>query len=234
MDVVYASKESKNNEELIYSLRSLANFEHENVYIVGGKPKKIKNVIHIERYQKLLPKDRNIELNLKLACLQEDLSESFVYMNDDIFFLVPQKSIPALHNGPISRRYNYYKTFKQKHWMDGLDAILDLLKKYGIADPFNYEMHTPMVMEKSKVLEMLEIRDREFPDPNFLFHLKTFYGNYFNIGGRESQDVKVSHERLNNEFISKHRFFLSTNDETFKGYAGDYIKAMFPDKSPYG
>ncbi len=40
LDIVYFVKESAQNEELRYSLRSVEkNFPHRNVWFVGGKPK---------------------------------------------------------------------------------------------------------------------------------------------------------------------------------------------------
>lgn len=233
MDVVYISKEATQNEELIYSLRSLKNVEHDKVFIAGGKPRKVKNVQHVTRYQKLLPKDRNIELNLKLAAEREDLSEEFIYMNDDFFFMNPVGSIPNLHRGTISSFYDYYKSFKSVAYMEGLDATLELLAKYGIDDPYNYELHYPLRMEKKKVLEMHEIRERELPDPYLLFHMRTFYGNYFKIGGRQARDCKVGFEERNHEWALGQGDYISTTEETFKGFIGDHIKSLFPDKSPY-
>lgn len=234
MDVVYATKEAKHNEELIYSLRSLSNFPHDNVYIVGGKPRKVKHTTHLTRYQKLLPKDRNVELNLKIAAEDPNLSEEFLFMNDDFFFVRPVYTMPYLHRGPISLLYDYYKSFKSAQYMAGLDATIELLAKYGIDEPLDYELHYPMRMEKSKVLEMHEIRERELPDPYLLFHMRTFYGNYFKVGGRQTKDCKVGYEEHNNEWALGQSDFLSTNEETFKGFIGDHIKSLFPDKSHYG
>ena len=44
MDIVYLVKNSRTNDELTYSLRTLVNVPHDKVFLVGGCPDNIKKI----------------------------------------------------------------------------------------------------------------------------------------------------------------------------------------------
>ena len=95
VDLVYkiGSKcDWSNYEELRYSIRSaMENFEDlGKIYIIGNSPEWIdkNHVIYIpceDPYKR--NKDANLINKLILACSNERLSNSFVNMSDDMFFL---------------------------------------------------------------------------------------------------------------------------------------------------
>ena len=47
-DIVYFVKDTKTNEELKYSLRSLVNFPHKSVWFYGGGPRDLNPDFHIK------------------------------------------------------------------------------------------------------------------------------------------------------------------------------------------
>ncbi len=78
-----------NNDELRYSLRSvekhLKNFR--NVYIIGQKPDFLKDVVHIPHEDIDRSKETNIYKKILRGCQDETISDQFLFMNDDHFFL---------------------------------------------------------------------------------------------------------------------------------------------------
>ena len=60
MDIVYVVGENERNESLKYSLRSLKNIPHDDVYIIGHKPAWVKNVKYVNRIQRVRNKFQNI------------------------------------------------------------------------------------------------------------------------------------------------------------------------------
>ena len=87
----------------------------------------------------------------------------------------------------------------------------------------NYAVHLPMLLEKEKVLEVLN----EFDGPMF----RSLYGNYWDIGGVDRPDVKIA---TNNEKPKEDAQFVSTSDTSFQyGEVGKYLRRIFPDKSKW-
>lgn len=62
-DIVYFVKESDENEELRYSLRSLKNFPHKRVWFYGGCPKGLKPDVHVYVEQNEQNKWQNVNKN---------------------------------------------------------------------------------------------------------------------------------------------------------------------------
>ncbi len=148
-----------NNWELRYALRSLsANFPHRNVYIVGIKPKWIQNIIHIPFVDGGL-KNYNLALKVLAACRLQELSDTFLYMHDDHFFTTPLQDIPDYYDGTIEewQRKNINSEYKK--------AI------YNTPPGLYYDNHTPKLMNKFNVVELL--RERWLKD-------KLFKSTYFN------------------------------------------------------
>src|SRR5690606_9190627 len=97
--VLYFVKDGERNEELRYSLRSLANFDHDRVVIVGGKPSWVTGVDFF-RGNRFPGKWGNVYDNLRIAC--EHVDGEFVVMNDDIFITRPTTLLPSLHRGSLT------------------------------------------------------------------------------------------------------------------------------------
>src|SRR5690554_4826136 len=100
MDVVYVV--GQHTDELRYSMRSLRNVEHDQVWIVGTLPDWARNVRLIpaeDRYEKA----RNITEKMYAAASHPEVSDPFIYFNDDFFALKPA-SIPNRHRGKVDVR----------------------------------------------------------------------------------------------------------------------------------
>lgn len=220
-DVVYiVGPNCGDASELRYSLRSLVNIPHSRVFIVGNLPAWAKNVTHIPTRQ-LSTRYLNAFRNLVAACESRQIGESFIFMNDDFFIMKKLESLPALHRGPISIHRLHHSGMYFKQIMNTKRA----LENEGFSKILSYELHVPMIFEKSKLLTALRLAQaRGVPNK------RTFYGNYWGVGGQQIDDVKISDGRS----PTGQEVFLSTSDGSFRRYeVGRYIRARFPDPCEY-
>ena len=84
-DIVYFVKDTKVNEELKHSVRSLKNFPHNKVWFYGGCPDGLKPDHHIYIKQDQPTKWQNIFEMFKMACKNKDITKNFWLFNDDFF-----------------------------------------------------------------------------------------------------------------------------------------------------
>lgn len=233
MDVVYLLKECRQNPELTYSMRSLANLPHNRVFMVGGCPDNInkQKIAHVPALQGN-NKFRNTTNNIQLVCHNKELSEDFILMNDDFFVLKPIKDPVAelnLCRGEIETVLQEYK--KRFHnfcssYIQGMMQTKVFLEDIGIKNPLSYELHIPMVLNKKKILELFKL---PYINTINVFHWRSVYGNLYLKESKQINDVKVLVDYFHPLGSDK---FLSTEDNSFQR-CRIYLNNLFPDKSPY-
>jgi len=217
MDYVYICR-SGDNEELRFSLRSvLQNTDCGNVWIVGGKPDwYIGNYIRVEDFGN---KFENITNCYKAISNSDQISEDFVLMNDDFYILKQTDSPPLFYDGTLSNKID---THMSKHGMSAYARVLVRAKKElvkaGISDPLCYDVHTPMMFNKT----MLSYLNHTNNAP------RSTYGNMYNLGGIDIKDVKIYHNTSNSDISSLS--FVSTEDDSFH-LIQDQLSALFPYKT---
>lgn len=231
MDIVYIVRPGDDNEELRYSLRTVAkNLPHRRVVIAGHTPDWVKNVHSIEVSQDG-DKYENAAKNWAAAMDDESVSEAFIAMNDDFYIMKPLHTLPTLHRGDLERVIGYYiKT--PGPYLYNMRETRDMLLKLGCQETElkSYALHVPMVMEKTKrrittyAIEALGKREHNV-------QMRTLYGNLWRIGGEEMADVKSSNR---NSVIAKNDTFLSSNDQAFnEGSIGQLLREQFSEKCNY-
>ena len=229
MDIVYVVGPGERNEELRYSLRSLRNLPHDTVWIAGYIPKWVTGVGRIPVEQNGGSKFTNANANIRAACLHPEVSEEFVYFNDDFFVIRPIEQVPVVQRGPLAPmlRPNHRRKPKSLGYNGGRRETFQLLQELGYRDPIAYEpLHTPMRFEKAKLLEALDI-GAKVP----ALHYRTLYGNLNAIGGTPHRNVKLSNRMALPE---PDWAFVSTNEKSFeRGKVGQMLRKRFPDPSPY-
>lgn len=222
MDLVYICG-PRVGGELRHSLRSVANLPHDRVWIAGHKPDWCVNVRHLPTRQRST-KHVNSMRNLMTALDCPDVSDPFVLMNDDFFVMQPIQSVSALHAGPMADIIDWYRERHRSQYLWAMVATRDLLVSLGHTDPLGYDLHVPMVLDKAALHGVLEV-GASVPR----VHYRSLYGNLQHVGGERSDDPKV-YSRDDAGPIGP---FLSTNDTTWLGLAGDRVRAAFPVPSPY-
>ena len=228
MDFVYICKDG-DNEELRYSIRSvMASFPNAKVWLVGGRPSWYTgDFIFIQQRS---AKYINAVNNLKAICASEDISEEFVLMNDDFYIIKPIDSVETFHGGLLLDKINLYKKISQKSgYIFKLEKTFDKLRDLGLKSPLDYELHLPMIMEKKK----LKITLKHGSD----FLWRSMYGNLFNVGGVQIEDVKVYTEgpltAKSYQIKNKEHRYLSSTDTSFIMLYDNILKDLFKTKCIY-
>lgn len=237
LDVVYFLRSYATTDELRYSLRSLKNLPHRDVYFVGAPLptsawwQNWQNVRHVYHPQ-IHGKWQNTADMLNEIWKLEELSDEFILMNDDFFILKPLDKLEYFTNGLLSKRVN--KTARGLLIGDGkysgygtLLNNADLWLKREGYPRMNYEVHCPFIYNKKKLGEMLKI----IPAESYAAR-RSLYGNIYSVGGKNlSRDVKIADKT---RIPGADDIFCSTSDTSFSlGKVGRYLRRVFEEKSPY-
>lgn len=189
MDLVYilGSGSKWKNRELRYSLRSVEKFlPHSKVFIVGERPEWLTNITHIPATDAYGHKLKNAIGKIRAACLDRRVSDNFILMNDDFFFLREVDKIEAFTLGTIDDCIRDHKTHDGYYYKAMLQTRA-LLQETGFERAASYEVHYPIVFNKWKFLQMTHAIKWE--ETGYLF--RSVYGNVFGIGSKERKDTKL-------------------------------------------
>lgn len=233
MDIVYVVKDSAYNDELRYSLRSVAkNFPHRKVYFYGGKPVGLKPDVQVVVNQVGDTKYDRVQNMLKMICENDDISDDFVLFNDDFFVLNKQED-PFPRRVSVDTLADYIVWIEIKNGMRPTPYTAELKKtlaeiwKKGFACPESYELHVPMVLNKKKLLNVIN-------SCNGLHGIRTIYGNMYDDCEYLVYDNDVKIVDLDSVPSVSEDDFVSTSDESFAdGEVGKFIRDMFPKKCKY-
>ncbi len=223
MDCVYICRPGE-NEELRYSIRSVVNnLPHDNIWVVGYKPEWYSgNFISVPN---TTTKFENIRLAIKTAAETENISKDFILMNDDFFIVKPVENVKILHGGLLIDKINRYKEILgPNRYVSILENTYKFLIKNKIESPLDYDIHTPMPINKDNILKI--INRRHFP--------RSLYGNIFNIGGELTKDVKIYPEgNLRKNDVDQDSPYISAQDDSFNLIYEGFLKNNFNIKSKY-
>ena len=228
-DVVYIVRKGDRNDELRYSLRSLRNLPHGNVWIVGYQPEWVTGTHHLATIQ-AGTKRENGHQNLVTASQCGDITEDFILMNDDFFVMHPIVRIPTLHRGTVDETITEFTRKRRGNgsYVASMIQTRNVLQGLGYTKPLSYELHVPIVINRERFLEAVHIVAGL---GGTALNKRTVYGNVHNIGGDRIRDPKIA---TNWQQWKATHPFLSTSDHTFHtDRVGGHIRATFPDPSPY-
>lgn len=227
MDLVYICR-SGDNEELRYSLRSAEqNASHNKVWVIGGKPDWYGgNFVDVP--DSGANKFENILQCVKAIPEIGGITDDFVLMNDDFFFIKKVGKMPVYHGGPLSAKIDQYIELGSRRYAALLSRTYKNLIRQGISVPLDYDLHVPMPMNKQKLRESL--KKAYFP--------RSGYGNVHSIGGTLMQDVKTYSpgsilSPKSYDYTQENVAFISTEDNSFEYVYQTILKDMFPTPSIY-
>lgn len=217
MDVVYICSNAYHNDELRHSLRTLeAHFPVDNLHFVGG-PKWLQNVNIVPGDFHSDSKWTNLARAWQAIPHIDSLSDDFVYMNDDMYFLKDMDSIPRWHRGGLKGRVpvNNYDIGRM-----GVKAFLLEHEKPSL----NYETHIPLEINKNALKETFDAWGEGIC---FGFQ-RTLYCNYNNVGGFFHEDVKVGDQDLERRRDIPDCEFISSDTVTWlRDSRFDIIKGRY-------
>lgn len=229
MDVVYILKNTKHNEELRYSLRSLKNIKGVGkVVFAGGHPVDFRCDYHIPVLQDSTNKYNNTKKIVETICHDDRLSDEILLMNDDFFVMkeIKLKDYKNIFNCTLAEQIvaierNNKNTISR--YTNKLRNAYILLGVLGIADPLNFETHTPFKINRKY--------GKAVTDLHFNIPFRTLYESIMRDPKQKHEDNKIA----TLDGIPKgDEIILSTTDESFRnGAIGKYIREMFKRKSKY-
>ena len=217
-DVCYVVKDTPDNEELRYSLRSLQNLPNvRNVWIYGGKPDFLVGKYHKKSFTQDGSKWENSAKIFWEIMNDEDLTEDIYLMMDDVFIMQP-----------ITNFVNFSKTSMETHrhsvYYDEKRNVCTWLKAHH--KPFrDFDLHRPFLYNRTKVKELYP----RYPKQTCF---RSLYGNWYGIPTETHRDCKVF--SVGRYVPPSDDVCISTTDRSFrKGQVGVMVRKCFPTPSIY-
>lgn len=226
-DLVIPVKYTPGNDELRYAVRSMQeNLPFRQLVVVGYCPGWLTPDYQLHFNQGQGSKYLNTTHIMALACQDPNISDPFIWTNDDVFAIQAMPGLPLMNRGPVERVLRAYTVKGSSKYAQGMEDTLGLMEEFGLAGPYmSYELHMPMLIEKGPMREVLAMTEERVP----VLHKRTFYGNWVSYGGLTVPDCKVYRESQN---WSSNFPFVSTSDESFKHfYVGTWVRHQFPTQS---
>ena len=230
VDLVYkiGKRDNDTNTELRHSIRSaVENFtDLGKIYIVGHKPEWAINVIHIpmgDPYKN--NKDANLINKLLRACQEEDLSQEFLNMSDDYFFLEKigkdYFDVPIYDNEIIEKPNPEGRYTK---WDRRLLSTKQILKERGYEQNI-YDLHMPVLIDKTKYKQVMLEYDYGFDNG--------YCGNtlYFNTIGKKGREVIKNKTKEELEEKKRQQMFqnsLNHFTETEEAINDEELRQKYP------
>ncbi|MFF6801146.1 hypothetical protein [Streptomyces sp. NPDC012616] len=219
-------REGSHNEELRYALRSwVANLPHRSVWIVGYQPWWAAGTRHIPTHQRITPAYVNTTTAMRAACEHPEVSDEFLWANDDFFVMSPQPTpFPVFHRGPVREVFAQYGT-RSSAYVAAMRETHAFLVGLGHDDPTSFELHVPLPVRKDGMLRALDVGEGHD------VHKRTVYGTVNGVTGTPMADVKVA--RRGPQFDASSPFLSTMPDSFHNGAVGRHIRSAFPDPCPY-
>lgn len=199
MDFIYICRDGE-NEELRYSIRSVLYFYPDaSIHIFGGKPKWYNGKYTL--VESTGTKFDNINECYRQICNSN--IDTFILMNDDFYIINKPHKFIHYYDGTLEDKIqNHTGRYGLSKYSRVLSDANKKLKKMGIEEPLNYDIHTPMLFETEKLKNIIDLSDAP----------RSMYGNIYNVGGEKIKDVKIYKHTDN---LETNKYFLSSEDNSF-------------------
>lgn len=228
------------NNEIRYCLRSVE--KHltgiRDVYIIGHKPKFLQNVKHVPMRDTSQWATVNIRKKLLAACDNPEVSENFLYMNDDHYLLEDYKKDVFYHQGPLIGTHNRSKnSIYRKIILNTMEVVGQYHNDFDIHTPVLINKH---VFQKSMNQVSWDFNPNEWNEKWGGYLIKTTYihslfRDYPQFHSREAEDGKVRDPKADwadIAYLSQFTPVISSSDIVGKGMV-KFLERMFPEKSKY-
>lgn len=240
IDVVYilGSGSRWYNNELRFSLRSLQKnlIGYRNIYVIGENPGFLSGIRYVKHPDELGPSnaDGNIARKVLKACSISELSDNFLFINDDHIIIKPVnvRDIPPYHKGDMNAYPD--KHFNSGQWRRRLYRTREVLRKTGLTT-YNFDCHVPMLINKHLFPKALSMFDYEF---GIGYTMKSMYGNvvFKDLGAELYYQKKTVFNHYSLSQI-EHRLasstFMSFNDDGINASLKKFLHFNFPIPSQY-
>lgn len=235
MDVCYLLGNGSTwfNLEIKYSIRSLlkhgANID--NIYIIGEKPDFLKyndGIYHIP-FEELSHAQSNMWNKTLALCRDERISDEFLWMNDDHFFLTDFdcNEYPYYHMGQI-RQKKYLESENGNPYFKIVHRSVTTYEKNSLPG-LHFDVHTPMIINKNKFIDVYEFF-KDYIEPIRGIILKSSYCNYYGIEGEEIDDLKIKarYDLGTLDRLTRNRHIFSTGLRAGNMALLEFMEAKYP------
>lgn len=237
IDVVYILKSapSKNfDNEIRYSLRSLDKFcpDVSRVFITGGIPSFIDRdkIIHTPEDDIGVPAV-NHWWKVKQTIEQTDISNDFILMNDDFFF-VKQRELskyPLYFRGELINELDQNSLYKQMLY----NTRLCVLNNGGYSF-LDFSVHCPIRYNREQFLKLNPIFE-EVKTEKPAFSVRSVYGNLFALDEERifRKDIKIRRSTEKVEDVVGEADCFSVSDDVFECDTLRWLNENLPNKSKW-
>lgn len=236
--VIPYAKSKAQGEELRFALRSLEKNLRTgfNVVVIGDREEWFSDEITVIEHA-IVSDNPQVDIveKLKLAIASEEVTERFIWTNDDIYIIAPvllaHIEIPKVKGVLSSEAYSGV-------YRENLKRTIELLTEYDRYD--DYATHTPVVFEKLKLVEMFE-KHPEISVGGYL--LSSVYFNTTTEVKPILLNWRTDHWALSivtkspdpeqfRELVST-KLFLNNAESGHSEWLMKQLEEMFPDKSDF-
>ena len=181
------------DREFYYSLSSVQKYLHNfgRVFVVGKAPRCGSPGLtwtHVAVRDKHRWPACNINDCFRQACLTEEISDTFLRMDDDVFLSQPLRAdaVPNYSRGNLRRHTRAWKTKTQNTYYRSLKETTLWLERQGLPLE-DFEVHGPMLFNKRQLKAVLDTLD-----PRVGYLMRSAYGNFYRVPPTPLQDCKFT------------------------------------------
>lgn len=211
--------------ELRFTLRSVEQYLTgvKRIFIVGHKPKFVENVIHIPCPDIGKTKHHRIIHKILHTIKTTDISDDFLFMNDDHFLLKKYSAskfpnyydMPLVDAVEVRRKSSVYQEYVQNTYRVQPEGL-------------HYDIHCPIIYNKEAFKNAMDSVD--WSKKTYL--IKSLYGNFNGIKGMQMTDCKLNH-RDHYEGRIKDRVFFSTSADMDYPKLKKILEGLYPEPCKY-
>lgn len=239
-DIVYiVSDKTKNNHfDLRFSIRSVQKYlsqQVNDIYIVGYKPKWIKDVKHIPAKDSFQFKSTNIINKILLACKNQNISQNFLLMADD-YIITKSFNIQEMPQYYYNSPSTYNQKIKHIYMLMVRSTFKILKQKFNISDPKRFDKHYPTLINKKMCIQTMNRFD--WKKRKLIFKII-----YCNLNQYNPYQLKDNKMRRSDKDLSKQQFLdryvndkdkicFSTRSKIPQNIT-KYIMQIYPEKSKF-
>lgn len=229
MDAAYILGDGSRNDnkELRFSLRSIEKFlKFDRLFIIGSDPGFLsKEVIYVPNHPEQRPNNKAWAIKEQLAKVCETkISDDFISLNDDYFFLRPASEFPCRHKGTLSEGLEKHGT--GDYYRHLLATEQWLLKKK--LPTWHFDGHWPFVYNKRKLKEVIASFD--WKSVPYCPEMRSLYCNTLGIKGEFAEDVKANRPQNWKSYCFDKEMF-SVDDEAIDRNLWDFLISLFEKPS---
>lgn len=235
--VIPYCKEFAQGKELLFALRSWYNnaLFPANLVIIGDREDWFGEEVTVIEHQRTSdnPQIDTME-KLKLAIESSEVTERFIWTNDDIY-LVNRVSLAHIEIPKVLGELNPSQ-FKGVY-ANNMSRTVMLLDKIGLPK-LNYGTHTPVLFEKSKLMEMLE----RFPEAesgvlfsSLYFNSQAFPAHPVVLNWKTDQFllpvISQNPDEQKAKELLRRKVFLNNTVSGYSAWLEKFLEQMFPEPS---